>query len=116
MLEDWRAQHLMWEAFNDNIRTFIWDNINYLPSCAHRTVLDNMEFVPAYIYGTVLAIGFIILEALLCRAPRYVTPLPKPVELELKTELAQISGAIAALERHRASLQQQLVALKAKQG
>ena len=116
MLEQARAQHLMWEEFHDKVRTFIWDNIDYLPSGAHRSVLDNMEFVPGYIYGTLLVIAFIILDSLFCRAPRHVTPPPKPVELELKEELAQISGAIAALERHRTGLQQQLIALKAKQG
>jgi hypothetical protein len=116
MLEQARAQHLMWEDFHDKVRTFIWDNIDYLPSVAHRTVLDNMELLPGYIYGIMIVIAFITLESLFCGAPRHVTLPPKPVELELKEELAQISGAIATLERHRTGLQQQLVALKAKQG
>jgi hypothetical protein len=116
MLEQARAQHLMWEEFHDKVRTFIWDNIDYLPRVLHRTVLDNIELLPGYIYSTLLVIAFITLESFLCHRPTYMTPPPKPVELELKTELAQISGAIAALERHRAGLQQQLVALKAKQG
>lgn len=116
MLEDWRAQHLAWEAFEDSIRTFIWDHINYLPSSTHRTVLDNMEFAPFYVYGIVIAVGFILLESLLSRVCSK-RPAPKPVsELKLKEELAQISGAIAVLQRHKTGLQQQLVALKAKQG
>jgi hypothetical protein len=116
MLEDWRAQHLKWEAFEDTIRTFIWDNIDYLPSGLHRTVLDNIKFAPSYVYGILIAVCFILLETFLSRLCSKA-PAPKPVsEMKLKEELAQISGAIAALQRHKANLQQQITTLKAKQG